>query len=208
MELIRRDVGRAGYYSFLIRSAKNSLVAVGWEGHSAGVQNKQVTTDTWHRCLHAGGIVMRRPYEVPQTRQRSIPELVMYHIPDFEAAHSWSVYRSIESTMLHTIRWDQRADGRRIFGAMSGATPPWPAPTLLQTTLEIDGTWWESALSEFASFRIPLVTHRAAGSDGDIYGIHRPGEFDIEWRSDGPIEWAEISGWTRGCVTRFQGGSG
>src|SRR3569833_1368938 len=151
---------------------------------------------------------MRRPYEVPQTRQPGIPELVMYHIPEFEAAHSWSVYRNIESTTLHTIRWDQRADGRRIFGAMSGATPTWPATPLLQTTFEIDRTWRESALSEFAGLRIPLLTHRADGSDDECYGFHRPGEFDIEWRCDGPSEGADIFVWTRWCVTRFKGGYG
>jgi len=171
------------------------------------VQNRHVTTDTWQQCLHAGGIIMRRPYEVPQTRQRGTPELVMYHIPDFEAAHSWSVYRTVKSSTLHTIRWDQRADGRRIFGAMSEATPPWPAPTLLQTTFDIDGPWWESALSELAGLRIPLLPYRA-GADGETYGIHRPGEFNIEWRSDGPLEWADVSRWTRGCMTRFQRGSG
>jgi hypothetical protein len=172
------------------------------------VHNKHVTTDTWHQCLHAGGIVMRRPYEVPETRQRGIPELVMYHIPSFEPAHSWSVYRAGKSTTLHTIRWEQRADGRRIFGAMSGATPPWPAPTLVQTTFEIDGAWWESALAEFAGLRIPLATRRAAGADEETYGIHRPREFDVEWRSDGPTEWADISRWTRGCMARFRAGSG
>jgi len=151
---------------------------------------------------------MRRPYEVPETRQRGIPELVMYHIPSFDAAHSWSVYRAGKSTTLHTIRWEQRADGRRIFGAMSGTTPPWSAPTLVQTTSEIDGAWWESALSEFAGFRIPLATHRVAGLDGEICGIHSPGEFSVEWRSDGPIEWADISRWTRGCMARFRAGSG
>jgi hypothetical protein len=168
------------------------------------VHNKHVTTDTWHQCLQAGGLVMRRPYEVPETRQRRLPELVMYHIPSFDPAHSWSVYRSGKSTTLHTIRWDQRADGRRIFGAMSGATPAWPAPTLVQTSSEIDTDWWESALSELAGLRIPLAMHEVSGSDGETNGIHRPREFDVEWRSDGPSEWAEISRWTRGCMARFR----
>ncbi len=169
------------------------------------VHNKHVTTDTWQQCLHAGGVVMRRPYEVPETRQSDIPEMVMYHIPGFEPAHSWSVYRAGKSITLHTIRWERRADGRRIFGAMSGATPPWPAPTLIQTALPIDALWWESALSELAGLRIPLPTQRTTGLDGDTYGIHKPGEFDLEWRSDGPVEWADISRWTRGCMARFRG---
>jgi len=168
------------------------------------VHTRHVTTDTWHQCLQAGGVVMRRPYEVPKTRQRGIPELVMYHIPSFDPAHSWSVYRTDKSTTLHSIRWDQRADGRRIFGAMSGAPPPWSAPTLVQTTFEIDGAWWESALSEFAGFRIPLTTHRVPPADGETYGIHRPREFDLEWWSDGPAEWADISRWTRACMARFR----
>lgn len=172
------------------------------------MHSKQVTTDTWHRCLQAGGVVMRRPYEVPETRQRGIPELVMYHIPGFDPAHSWSVYRAGNSITLHTIRWEQRADGRRIFGAMSGATPPWPAPTLVQTISEIDRAWWESALSEFAGLRIPLATHRAAGLDDETLGIHRPGEYNVEWRSDGPGEWSDIVRWTRACMARFRAGSG
>ena len=172
------------------------------------MQNKHVTTDTWHQCLHAGGIVMRRPYEVPETRQRGLPELVMYHIPGFDPAHSWSVYRTDRSTTLHTIRWDQRADGRRIFGAMAGPTPPWPAPTLVQTILEIDAAWWESALSELAALRIPLITHQVAGPDAETRGIHRPREFSIEWRSDGPVEWAAISRWTLACMARLRAGSG
>ncbi|HEY6927792.1 MAG TPA: hypothetical protein VI653_30230 [Steroidobacteraceae bacterium] len=171
------------------------------------MQNKHVTTDTWQQCLHAGGVAMRRPYEVPETRQRGIPELLIYHIPSFDAAHSWSVYRTGSSTTLHTIRWDLRADGRRIFGAMSAATPPWPAPTLVQTTLEIDAAWWESALSELAGLRIPLATRRTACVDEETWGIHRPREFEIEWRSDGPSEWADISRWARECMTRFRAGS-
>jgi hypothetical protein len=167
------------------------------------VHNKHVTTNTWDQCLHFGGVAMRRPYEVPQTRQRGIPDLVMYHIPSFDPAHSWSVYRAGNSTTLHTIRWDQRADGRRIFGAMSGVTPPWPAPTLVQTTSEIDTAWWASALSELAGLRIPLVMREASASQGETYGVHRPREFDIEWRSDGPIEWADIARWTRACMARF-----
>ena len=147
---------------------------------------------------------MRRPYEVPETRQRGIPDLVMYHIPGFDPAHSWSVYRALESITLHTIRWDQRADGRRIFGAMSGTAPPWPAPTLVQTTSKIDAAWWESAVSELARLRVSLAPHRVAGVDADTYGIHRPREFDIEWRSEGPLEWADISRWTRECMARFR----
>jgi hypothetical protein len=176
---------------------------------SAGlaVQGKHVTTDTWHQCLQAGGVAMRRPSNVPETRQQSLSELVLYHIPSFDPAHSWSVYRAGRSTTLHTIRWEQRADGRRIFGAMSG-TPPWPAPTLVQTTFEIDPAWCASALSELAGFRIPLVTHRVAALDGDTYGIHRPGEFAIEWRSEGPMEWADISRWTRACMARWRAGCG
>jgi len=179
--------------------------------HSSGrldVHTKTtLTTDTWNQCLQAGGVVMRRPYAVPETRQRGLPELVMYHIPGFDPAHSWSVYRTGRSTMLHSIRWDQRADGRRIFGAMSDTTPPWPAPTLVQTTFEIDGAWWDSALSQFAALRIPLATHRVTGSDGETYGIHRPREFEIEWCSDGPLEWADISRWTRECMTRLRTGA-
>ena len=151
---------------------------------------------------------MRRPYEVPETRQRDIPEWVMYHIPSFDPAHSWSVYRTGNSTTLRTIRWDQRADGRRIFGAMSGATPPWPAPTLVQTSSEIDTAWWDLALSEFAGIRIPLATRRVAGGDEETYGIHRPKEFDVEWRSAGPIEWTDVARWARGCMARFRAGSG
>jgi hypothetical protein len=150
---------------------------------------------------------MRRPYEVQETRQRGIPELVMYHIPSFDPAHSWSVYRTGKTTTLHTVRWEQRADGRRIFGAMSGTTPPWPAPTLVQTIFEIDGAWWERALSHFAGFRIPLATHRVVGSDAETYGVHKPSEFDIEWWSDGPAEWADISRWTRDCMARFRAGA-
>ncbi len=167
------------------------------------MHNKHVTTDTWRQCLQAGGVAMRRPYEVPETRQRTLPELVLYHIPSFDPAHSWSVYRAGHSTTLHTVRWDLRADGRRIFGAMSGTTPPWPAPTLMQTTSEIETTWWQSALSELAGLRIPLALHEVSDSDAETSGIHRPGEFDIEWRSGGPGEWAGLARWTRGCIARF-----
>lgn len=149
---------------------------------------------------------MRRPYDVPETRQRNIPDLVIYHIPSFDPAHSWSVYRAGKSATLHTIRWEQRADGRRIFGAMSGAPPPWAAPTLVQTISELDALWWEGALSELEGLRIPLATRRTTALDGETYGVHRPSEFDVEWRSDGPIEWAEIARWTRGCMTRFLAG--
>ena len=93
----------------------------------------------------------------------------MYHIPSFDPANSWSVYRAGKSTILHTIRWEQRADGRRIFGAMSGATPPWPAPTLVQAASEIDGAWWESALAESANLRIPMDTHLVARPDCETY---------------------------------------
>ena len=140
---------------------------------------------------------MRRPYEVPETRRRGIPEMVIYHIPSFDPAHSWSVYRAGKSTTLHTIRWEQGADGRRISGAKPGMTPPSPAPTLVQTTFEIDGDWWEGALSRFAGLRIPLAARRVACLDGETFGIDRPSEFALEWWCDGPIEWTDISRWTR-----------
>lgn len=147
---------------------------------------------------------MRRPYEAPEIRKRGIPELVIYHVPSSDPAHSWSVYRAGKSILLHTTRWDQGADARRISDAMRGMPPPSTAPTLVESTCEMDGAWWEDALSRFAGFRISLATQRVVGLDGEIYGIHRPMQFELEWWCDGPIEWTDISRWTRECISRFR----
>lgn len=159
-------------------------------------RDRQQTPDEWYQCLHAGTEAVRRPYELPQFRRVGVPSLVIYHIPSFQDCHGWFVSRARGACRLHTIVWRQVADGQRV--------PIAAQPTLEDSTADIDVQWFEQQLAALSAIRIPLVTERLLGCDGESYGVHIPHSFEVEWWCDGPAEWAELTRWSYACIEYFR----
>lgn len=157
--------------------------------------------------MDAGTAAVRRPYALPQFRRPGLPRITIYHIPSFEDCTGWTVYQVHRSKdyVLQSVTWRQPVDSRRIEDLMLGrVTGVSPAPTLEEASCVLDATWFESQFTAFTSIRIPLHTNRPIGLDGESFGVHAPGEFEVEWWCEGPPEWKELIQWTNDCINHFR----
>ena len=164
------------------------------------------TPKEWYQCIDAGTAAVRRPYALRQFRHPGIPRITFYHIPSFTDATGWTIYLKPrrEGCGLQTVTWHQQADGDRMQNLMRGESAVETAePTLTETFEAIDSDWVESRISELAKIVVPLHTNRPMGLDGESFGIHMRGEFQVEWWCDGPDEWRELISWAQGCIGRF-----
>jgi hypothetical protein len=83
-----------------------------------------------------------------------------------------------------------------------------PDPTLTETYWAIDADWVDSQISELTKIAVPLHTNRPIGLDGESFGVHMRGEFQVEWWCEGPDEWQELISWAHGCIEHFSKSKG
>ena len=74
-------------------------------------------------------------------------------------------------------------------GQVSGTSAE---PTLEGMCVALDSAWFERQFSVLGEICVPLHTHRPIGLDGESFGVHCRGEFDVEWWCEGPPEWAAL----------------
>jgi len=79
-----------------------------------------------------------------------------------------------------------------------------PQPTLTERYEAIDPDWVDSRISELSKIAIPLHTNRPMGLDGESFGVHMRGEFQVEWWCEGPDEWRKMVSWARRCIDHFR----
>lgn len=162
------------------------------------------TPKQWHQCLEAGTAAVRRPHEVRRFERRiGLPHLTLYHLPSFVDCTGWTIYHlpRENSYLLQTVVWRQQEDGKRMEDLMLGRVLTASAePTLEETTTPLDPVWCERQLAALSTIRLPLLTKRPIGLDGENYGVHVPGQFDLEWWCEGPNEWAELIAWMHQCM--------
>jgi hypothetical protein len=163
------------------------------------------TPQEWYQCMDAGTAAVRRPYAL---RQQGIPRLSLYHIPSFKDCYGWTIYqmRGGSDYKLQTVIWRQHADIQRMQDLMVGRVTRVTAvvPTLEESVTDVDSQWFERRLTALAMIRIPLVTKRPIGCDGETFGVHIGSQFEVEWWCDGPPEWTELERWTYDCIEIFR----
>ena len=143
------------------------------------------TPSQWYQCLEAGTIAVRRPHEVSRFKHRiGLPLLTLYHLPSFVDCTGWTIYHlpRDKGYLLQTVVWRQRDDGQRMDDLMHGRIITASGePTLEEMTKPLDPAWCERQLATLSAIWLPLHTGRAIGLDGVSYGVHVPGQFELEW---------------------------
>ena len=153
--------------------------------------------------MDSGIAAVRRPYDLRQFRHPGIPRLTIYHVPNFIDATGWVIYERprSEGFGLQTVTWHQKKDGERIQNLMTGESlSESPEPTLTEDYFDIGSDWVRSQIAAMMEISIPLHTERPIGLDGESFGVHMRGEFDVEWWCDGPEAWRPLIDWTRECI--------
>lgn len=160
----------------------------------------------WSACLEAGTTAIRRPYEIAQFPRRGVPCLVVYHLPIFTDCCAWSLFRKKDSFSLQTVIWRRSVDARRHFDPLEGVRLGIsPAPILEERFEPTDSAWCISQLQELVTIHLsPFVPDGGIRLDGETFGVHIPGQIDLEWWCSGPAEWHELISWTNGFIGRLR----